>query len=126
MNNQPLITALRYLVSAIGAILAALVALGYLAQGDAERIGALVKTMGDQSSALIGVGGALVTAVTAAYGAYKSSHAAQVARIEQTPGVKLVVTNAETAPAAAVRAADDANRPKVELSPNAKREMENG
>lgn len=126
MNNQPLITALRYIVSAIGAILAALVALGYVAKDDADRIGQLVKTLAENGGALIGVTGALVTAVTAAYGAYKSSHAAQVARIEQTPGVKLVVTNADTAPAAAVRAADDAARTKVELAPDANREMENG
>lgn len=124
MNNQPLVTALRYLVSAAGAILAALVALGYIAKDDADRIGALVKTLAEQGGALAGIAGALVTAVATAYGSYKASHAAQVARIEQTPGVKLVVTNADTAPAAAVAAADDANRTKVELSPEARKDTE--
>lgn len=124
MNNQPLITALRYIVSAIGAILAALVALGYVAKDDADRIGQLVKTLAENGGALIGVTGALVTAVATAYGSYKASTAAHVARVEATPGVKLVVTNADTAPPAAVRAADDAARPKVELSPDARKEDE--
>lgn len=124
MNNQPLITALRYLVSAAGAIIAALVALGYLAQGDADKIGKLLEQLSEHGGALVGVGGALVTAIATAYGSYKASNAAQVARIEQTPGLKLVVTNADTAPAAAVRAADDAARAKVDFSPDARKDTE--
>jgi len=64
--------------------------------------------------------------VSAAYGAYKASDAGHVARVDQTPGVKLVVTNADTAPPAAVKAADDPARLKVELAPDARRETENG
>jgi hypothetical protein len=119
MSNQPLVTALRYLVSAAGAILAALVALGYIAKDDADRIGALVKTLAEQGGALAGIAGALVTAVATAYGSYKASHAAQVARIEQTPGVKLVVTNPNAAPAAIVEAAEDPTRRKVDIDPRA-------
>lgn len=126
MNNQPLITALRYIVSAIGAIVAALVALGYLAQDDADRIGKMLEQLSEHGNAIIGIVGALVTAASTAYGAYKATHAAQVARIEQTPGVQLTVTNADTAPTAAVKAADDPTRTKVEFSPDAKRDTENG
>lgn len=126
MNNQPLITALRYIVSAAGAIVAALVALGYLAQGDADRIGKLLEQLSEHGGALAGVLGALASAVATAYGAYKASTAAHVARIEQTPGVQLTVTNADTAPTAAVKAADDPTRTKVEFSPDAKRDTENG
>lgn len=125
MNNQPLVTALRYFVSAIGAVTAAMVALGYLAQGDAEKIGKLLEQLSEHGGAIAGIGGALASAVATAYGAYKSTHAAQVARIEQTPGVALVVTNADTAPAAAVVAAQDDNRRKVDFAPDARRETEN-
>lgn len=125
MNNQPLITALRYVVSAIGAIVAAMVALGYMAQGDAEKIGKLLEQLSEHGNAIIGIVGALASAGATAYGAYKASNAAHVKRVEQTPGVALVVTNADTAPAAAVKAADDPNRTKVELSPNARQETEN-
>jgi hypothetical protein len=124
MNNQPLITALRYLVSALGAIVAALVALGYMAQSDAEKIGKLLEQLSEHGGVLVGVLGALASAAATAYGAYKASNAAHVARIEQTPGLALVVTNADTAPAAAVAAADDPNRHKVELSPDARRDNE--
>lgn len=126
MSNQPLITALRYLVSALGAIVAALVALGYLAQSDAEKIGKLLEQLSQHGGALVGVIGALLTAASTAYGAYKASNAAHVKRVEQTPGVALVVTNADTAPAAAVKAADDPLRLKVEFDTDAKRETENG
>ena len=125
MNNQPLITALRYIVSAAGAIVAALVALGYLAQGDADKIGKLLEQLSEHGGALAGVLGALASAVATAWGAYKASNAAHVARIEQTLGVALVVTNADTAPAAAVKAADDPARTKVELAPDARKETEN-
>jgi hypothetical protein len=124
MSNQPLITALRYIVSALGAIIAALVALGYMAQSDAEKIGKLLEQLSQHGGALVGVIGALLTAASTAYGAYKASNAAHVKRVEQTPGVTLVVTNADTAPAAAVAAADDPNRTKVELSPDARRDNE--
>lgn len=126
MNNQPLITALRYVVSALGAIVAALVALGYLAQSDAEKIGKLLEQLSEHGGALVGIIGALATALSTAYGAYKASNAAHAERIKQTPGIKTVVTNVDTAPAAFVRAADDPNQPKVELSPDARRETENG
>lgn len=119
MNNQPLITALRYLVSAIGAIVAMLVSLGYLAQGDADKIIALLEKLSEHGGALVGVLGALASAGATAYGAYKASHAAQVRRIEETPGVKLVVTNPNTAPSAIVDAAEDRTRLKVETDPRA-------
>lgn len=125
MNNQPLITALRYAVSALGAVIAMLVALGFLAKEDADKMLVLLEKISEHGGALAGVVAALITAASTAYGAYKASHAAQVKRIEQTPGVKLVVTNADTAPAAIVAAADDDDRKKVELSPDARKETEN-
>lgn len=119
MNNQPLLTALRYAVSAVGAIVAMLVALGYLAQGDADRIGKLLEQLSEHGGALVGVLGALASAGATAYGAYKASNAAHVARIEQTPGVKIVVTNPNIAPAAIVDAAEDPTRTKIETDPRA-------
>lgn len=126
MSNQPLITVLRYVGVIIGAVAAMLVSLGYLAQSDADRITALLRGLAEHGNAIIGILGALGSIVGTAYGAYKASNAAHIKRVEQTPGVALVVTNADTAPAAAVKAADDPNRTKVELSPDAKRETENG
>lgn len=119
MNNQPLITALRYAVTAAGAIIAMLVSLGYLAQGDADKIIALLEKLSEHGGALVGVLGALASASATAYGAYKASHASQVRRIEETPGVKLVVTNPNTAPATIVEAAEDRSRLKVEVDPRA-------
>lgn len=124
MSNQPLITALRYVVAIVGGIAPVLVALGYLAQSDADRITALLQSLAEHGNAIIGVIGALASIGATAYGSYKASNAAHVARIEQTPGVKLIVTNADTAPAAAVAAADTPERTKVELSPDARRETE--
>lgn len=122
MNNQPLITALRYLVAIAGGVISTLVAVGTLGKDDADKIMGAVKALSDHGGEIIGASGALASAVATAYGAYKASHAAQVARIEQTPGVKLIVTNADTAPAAAVRAADDDERTKVDFGPDAKTE----
>lgn len=119
MSNQPLITALRYAVTAAGAIIAMLVSLGYLAQGDADKIIKLLEQLSEHGGAIIGVLGALASAAATAYGAYKASHASQVKRIEETPGVKLVVTNPNTAPAAIVEAAEDRTRLKVEVDPRA-------
>lgn len=119
MNNQPLITALRYAVSALGAIVAMLVALGYLAKDDADHITAQLELLNEHGGALVGIIGALASAGATVYGAYKASHASQAARIEQTPGVKLVVTNPNIAPAAIVAAAEDPARPKVETDPRA-------
>ena len=63
---------------------------------------------------------AIVTAtVTSAWGAYKASHAQQVKRLEETPGVKAIVTNPNTAPAAFVEAAEDPTRRKVDIDPRA-------
>lgn len=124
MTNQPLITVLHYVGVIIGATAALLVSLGYLAQSDADRITALLRGLSEHGNAIIGIVGALGSILGTAYGAYKASNAAHVARIEQTPGVKLVVTNADTAPAAAVKAADAGDRPKVEFSPDARKETE--
>lgn len=125
MNNQPLVTALRYLVAIAGGVMTTLVAVGTLSKDDAESIGRLLEQLSEHGGAIAGVGGALASAVATAYGAYKASNAAQVARIEQTPGVALLVTNANTAPAAAVVAAKDDNRRKVDFTPDARREAEN-
>jgi len=125
MTNQPLITVLHYVGVIIGATAALLVSLGYLAQSDADRITALLQGLSEHGNAIIGIVGALGSILGTAYGAYQASNAAHVARIEQTPGVKLVVTNADTAPAAAVKAADAGDRPKVEFSPDARKETEN-
>lgn len=126
MTNQPLITVLCYVGVIIGATAALLVSLGYLAQSDADRITALLQGLSEHGNAIIGIVGALGSILGTAYGAYKASNAAHVARIEQTPGVKLVVTNADIAPPAAVAAAETKARTKVELAPDAKRETENG
>lgn len=126
MNNQPLITALHYLVAITGGVITTLVAVGTLSKDDADKIMAAVNGISSHSSEIVGLAGVIASATATAYGAYKSTHAAQVARIEQTPGVKLVVTNADTAPAAAVKAADDEERTKVDFAPDAKREVENG
>lgn len=126
MSNQPLITVLRYVGVIIGAIVAGLVALGYLAQSDADRITALLQGLSEHGNAIIGIVGALASIFGTAYGAYKASAAAQVKRIEETPGLKLIVTNVDTAPPAAVVAAETKAREKVELGPDAKRETENG
>lgn len=124
MNNQPLITALRYLVAIAGGVVTTLVAVGTLSKDDADKIMAAVNGISAHSNEIIGLSGILASATATAYGAYKSTHAAQVSRIEQTPGVKLIVTNADTAPRAAVRAADDDERTKVDFSPDAKKETE--
>lgn len=119
MSNQPLVTALRYAVSAIGAVIAAMVALGYVAQADADRIVTLLQRLSEHGGELIGIVGALASAASAAYGAYRASNAAHVARVEQTPGVRLVVVNPNIAPAAIVAAAEDPRRTKVEIDPRA-------
>lgn len=57
--------------------------------------------------------------IAAAWSWWAKRDAAVVARIEATPGVKLIVTNPNTAPAAIVEAAEDPTRGKVDIDPRA-------
>lgn len=80
----------------------------------------------DKITAWLAVALAVLPPVAAGIWSWASKRdAAQVARIEAMPGLKLLVTNTETAPAAAVKAAYDDNHPKVEFAPDAKKETEN-
>lgn len=57
--------------------------------------------------------------IAAAWSWWAKRDAAIVAHVESIPGVKLVVTNPNIAPTAAVDAAEDHSRFKVEMAPNA-------
>ena len=119
MTNAPLAAALRHVLTALSAIVAFLVAMGWLGQADADQIVALVQRAGEGVLIVAGAIATLTPIVTAAWSAWKASAAGRTASIEQTPGVKLVITNPNIAPAAIVAAAEDPARHKVELDPRA-------
>ncbi|MFO1080870.1 MAG: hypothetical protein U1E23_09620 [Reyranellaceae bacterium] len=116
-NKDQVAAALRHVYTATGAIVAMLVALGALGQGDADKVVSLVQQIGGGVAVVVGAIAALVPIVSAARAAWSASHAQQIRKVESLPGVEVIRVDTTAAPQVAVDAALDATRPKVKPEP---------
>lgn len=114
MNKDQVNAALRHVYTAVGAIVAALVALGYLGQTDADQVVSLVNQIGGGVAIIVGAIGALLPILSAIRAAWSASHAQQIAKVEKLDGVTVVV-DPVAAPPSAVQAANNPALPNVTL-----------
>lgn len=116
MTKDQVNAALRHVYTAVGAIVAALVAVGAMGQGDADKVVGLVQQIGGAAAVIVGAVAALVPVISGLRAAWTASHAQQIKRVEALPGVQIVV-DTTAAPQVAVDAANDPTRPNVTPSP---------
>lgn len=90
-------TALRYIYTAAGSIVATLILLGW-DKVDAERIGEIVKGVGDTVAAITTAVAILVPIIAGIVGTWRASSKQQIARVEQANnGVEVKPVSAEGA-----------------------------
>jgi len=114
MNKDQVNAALRHVYTAVGAIVAVLVAIGYMGQADADKLIALVTQIGGSVDILVGAIGALIPVMSAIRAAWSASPAQQISKVDKIDGVEVKV-DPLAAPPAAIAAANDPALPNVTL-----------
>lgn len=91
MNKDQVNAAMRHVYTAVGAIVAVLVAIGYMGQADADKVVSLVNQIGGSVAIIVGAIGALLPILSAIRAAWSASHAQQIAKVAKLDGVTVVV-----------------------------------
>lgn len=112
MSKDQIDAAMRHVYTAVGALVACAVAIGLLGSADAEKIVRAVNDIGGSVAVIVGALAGLLPIINGARAAWTASHSQQLKKVEEMPGVSIVV-NPVAAPQVAIDAAKDPERPKV-------------